>query len=162
MEASEERVTHVPANDGKQLWVAGELITFKVLGEETGGAYALTDSWVPPGGGPPIHVHHGEAEAFWVLEGELEIVAGGQTFTARAGSLVHLPKDVPHGYTNAGTMPARFLTLLVPAGLERFFEQVGKPGTDLAAPPPFDDEDIDRLVAIAAEYGVTVLPPNGP
>jgi mannose-6-phosphate isomerase-like protein (cupin superfamily) len=58
------------------LWVVDELMTFKASGEDTGGAYALTDSVVPPGGGPPPHIHHREDEAFWVLEGELEVMVG--------------------------------------------------------------------------------------
>jgi hypothetical protein len=39
---------HVAPEEGKTLWVADELVTFKALGEDTGGAYALTDSLVPP------------------------------------------------------------------------------------------------------------------
>jgi hypothetical protein len=39
---------HVAADEGKTLWVADELMTFKASGEDTGGAYALTDSVVPP------------------------------------------------------------------------------------------------------------------
>lgn len=145
--------------EGTRFWVADELMTFKALGEETGGAYALTDSVVPPGGGPPPHVHHREDEAFWVLEGELEITAGGTTFEAVAGSFVHLPKGVPHAYRNVGVGPARFLTLVVPAGLEKFFEEVGKPGRDVSSPPPFGEGDLEKLLAVAPKYGVEILPP---
>jgi hypothetical protein len=48
MEADERRVTHVPPGAGKKLWVADELVTFVVSGDATSGAYALTDSTVPP------------------------------------------------------------------------------------------------------------------
>jgi quercetin dioxygenase-like cupin family protein len=61
----------------------------------------------------------GEDEAFWVLEGELEVLVDENRFKAVAGSFVHLPKGVLHSYENVGTGPARFLTLMVPAGLER-------------------------------------------
>jgi hypothetical protein len=44
---------HVAPEEGKTLWVADEMMTFKAVGEDTGGAYALTDSLVPPQGGPP-------------------------------------------------------------------------------------------------------------
>jgi hypothetical protein len=33
---------------------------------------------------------------------------------------------------------------LVTAGLEKFFEQVGKQATDPYVPPPFEEEDIDE------------------
>lgn len=160
METTEQGATLVPPGGGKKLWVTDELMTFKASGKDTGGAYALTDSMVPPEGGPPPHVHTREDEAFWVLEGELEVSVGGDRFRAGAGSFVHLPRGVIHSYRNVGTGPARFLTLMVPAGLEKFFEEVGKPGTDVSSPPPVGEEDIDRLLALAPKYGVEIPPPG--
>ena len=162
MEANERGATLVPPGEGKKLWVTDELMTFKASGEDTGGAYSLADSMVPPQGGSPPHIHHREDEAFWVLEGELEVSVGENRFRAGAGSFVHLPRSVLHSYQNVGTAPARFLTLMVPAGLEKFFEEVGKPGTDLSSPPPFEEEDIDRLLAAAPKYGVEIPSPPGP
>jgi quercetin dioxygenase-like cupin family protein len=159
METNQPKALHVTDGEGKMLWVVDELMTFKASGEDTGGAYSLTDSVVPPGGGPPPHIHHREDEAFWVLEGELEVMVGEDTFRAGAGSFVHLPRDIAHGYENVGAGPARFLGLMVPAGLEKFFEEVGKPGTDLSSPPPFEEEDLDKLLAVAPRYGVEILPP---
>ena len=156
---NEQGATLVPPGDGKTLWVADELMTFKASGDDTGGAYSLTHSVVPPGGGPPPHIHHREDEAFWVLAGELAIVVGERTFTAAAGSFVHLPRGVLHAYQNIGSEPARFLTVIVPAGLEKFFEEVGQPGTDCSSPPPFDQEAIDKLLAVAPTYGVEIPPP---
>jgi mannose-6-phosphate isomerase-like protein (cupin superfamily) len=124
-------------------------MTFKASGEDTGGAYSLTDSMVPPQGDPPPHIHHREDEAFRVLEGELEVLVGENKFKAGAGSFVHLPKGVLHSYQNVGTGPARLLTLMVPAGLERFVEEVGNPGTELSSPRPFEEGDIDKLLALA-------------
>ena len=123
---------YVAPGAGKTLWVTDELMTFKVMGEDTGGKYALTDSIVPPGGGPPPHIHHREDEAFWVLEGELEIRVGEETFTAGAGSFIHLPRGVTHSYQNVGTGLARFLTFLAPAGLERFFIEFVRRNEDAA------------------------------
>ena len=161
MEAN-ERGALVPLGEGKKLRVTDGLMTLKASGEDTGGAYSLADSMVPPQGGPPPHIHHREDEAFWVLEGELEVSVGENRFRAGAGSFVHLHRSVLHSYQNVGTAPARFLTLMVPAGLERFFEEVGKPGTDLSSPPPFEEEDIDRLLAAAPKYGVEIPSPPGP
>ncbi len=56
--------------------------------------------------------------------------------------------------------PARFLTLMVPAGVEKFFEEVGKPASDPSSPPPFEEEDIDRVLAVAPRYGVEILSPK--
>ena len=46
-----------------------------------------------------------------MLDGELEVMVGENTFRASTGSFVHLPKDIPHAYENVGAGPARFLTL---------------------------------------------------
>ena len=47
MEVNPQRALHVNDGEGKMLWVVDELMTFKASGEDTGGAYALTDSVVP-------------------------------------------------------------------------------------------------------------------
>ena len=84
---------------------------------------------------------------------------GEDKIGASAGSFVHLPRGVIHTYKNVGATPARFLTLMVPAGLEKFFEEVGKPGTDLFTPPPFGEEDVEKLLAVAPNYGAEIPPP---
>ena len=89
---NERGAVHVHPGEGRKLWVAEELMTFVVSNEDTCGKYALTDSMVPPQGEAPPHIHHREDEAFWVLEGELEIMVGEDTFEASAGSFVHLPE----------------------------------------------------------------------
>ena len=91
--------------------------------------------------------------------GELEVMVGESSFKAGPGSFVHLPKDIPHAYENIGTVPVRFLTVMVPGGVEKFFEEVGKPGSDVSSPPPFEEEDIEKLLAIAPKYGAEILPP---
>src|SRR5215204_1498269 len=138
------------------LWMMDELMTLKASAKHNGGAYSLTDSVVPLGVVSQSHIDHREHEAFWVLEGELEVQVGENTFRANAGSFVHLPKGIPHAYENIGTGPARFLTLMVPGGLETFFEDLGKPGTDLSSPPPFEEEDLAKLLAVAPRYGAEI------
>jgi quercetin dioxygenase-like cupin family protein len=59
--------------EGKVVGVLRDQSTFKVTSEETGGAYAILEQKIPPGHGPPLHVHRHETEIFYVLEGEFEI-----------------------------------------------------------------------------------------
>lgn len=47
---------------------------------------------------PPLHVHHGEDEAFYVLEGDFTFHVGGHLLPAPAGTLVFLPREVAHGF----------------------------------------------------------------
>lgn len=155
MDINTHHVHFVAPGDGTKLWVLSELVAFIAGAEETGGRYALTDSLVPPGGEAPRHTHEREDEAFWVLEGELEILVGEDRFLAGPGAFAHLPRGVPHAYRNAGDSDARFLTLMVPAGLERFFKEVGTPATYTSTPPPGDEADLARVIEIASRYGIT-------
>ena len=59
---------------GRSIWLLGMLITFKAVSEETGGEYSVFEQTVPPQAGVPPHIHHQESEAFYVLEGEFELI----------------------------------------------------------------------------------------
>ena len=56
----QNQVRHVPAGTGAAYWGPGELMTFLITGEETGGAFFMADLSVVPGGGTPPHIHHRE------------------------------------------------------------------------------------------------------
>jgi len=69
-------VTHRPTvrkpGEGRTIAVFGDVYRFLAVGEDTNGKYALWEAVVPPGGGPPPHVHSREEEGFYVLEGEIQ------------------------------------------------------------------------------------------
>jgi hypothetical protein len=52
-EGVETGVKHVPPGEGRSLWVLGELVTYKIPSEQTGGAYSLFEVTTQPGGGVP-------------------------------------------------------------------------------------------------------------
>ena len=79
------------AGEGKTISVLGNSYTYKAAKEETGGAYALIEGTVV-GDGPPPHIHTTEEEAFYVLEGELNVLVGQRTVTATAGAFVLVPR----------------------------------------------------------------------
>jgi mannose-6-phosphate isomerase-like protein (cupin superfamily) len=133
-------------------------VTVKATTQMTHGAYGLFESHIPPGFSPPLHVHHREDEAFWVLEGEVTFVCGDQKFRAGPGSYVFGPRDVPHTFVVEGTTPARMLTLLSPGGCEAFFVEMGRPPEHEGFPPP-GPPDIARLRQISAKYGVDIIGP---
>ena len=68
METKEEKMergsTHIRAGDGRSLRVLGDIVTYKITSERTGGAYSLFEVVSEPGSGPPPHVQHREDEAF--------------------------------------------------------------------------------------------------
>ena len=79
---AERGVLGVYPGGGRSIWLLGMLITFKAVSEETGGEYSVFEQTVPPRAGVPPHMHHQESEAFYVLEGEFELLTGGQPMKA--------------------------------------------------------------------------------
>ena len=147
--------------EGRTVWVVGDRYTIKAAGEETGGAFALIEAVVPPGGGPPPHIHRREDEAFYVLEGELAFHVDGRDIAAGAGSWVTLARGSLHHFKNVGDRPARMLIVVTPAGLERYFLEVGRAASDEdgeSMPPT--PEDIEKLVAVAPQYGIEIRVPE--
>lgn len=102
---------------------AGGPLTFKVRGEQTNGSLTAFENVIAPGDGPPLHVHAGEDEAWYVLAGELRFQLGDERAAAPAGSFVFVPRGTPHCFVNAAGEPARILVLFTPSGMERFFDR---------------------------------------
>ncbi|WP_226584493.1 cupin domain-containing protein [Acuticoccus sediminis] len=146
--------------EGRAVGVVGDVYTVKTSGKETGGAYSVMEALVPPLGGPPPHRHAREAEAFYVLEGEMEFIADGQRSVGSAGTWVSLPKGSLHRFRNIGDTPARMLILIVPAGLEEFFLEVGLDAGMIAADEPatIDPRQIEKMLATAPKYGLEIVP----
>jgi quercetin dioxygenase-like cupin family protein len=145
--------------EGRSFWVVGDRYTFLATGQETGGAYALIHALVPPGAGPPPHIHRREDEAFYVLEGQLAFQVDGRGITASTGTWVTLPKGTLHSFKNTGATPARMLIVVNPSGLEKFFEEVGREATDNSAVAP-TPADFEKLLAVAPKYGLEIHVPS--
>jgi len=147
-----------PRGEGKRLSVVGDVYTFLASSRETGGAYALFEALVGPGGGPPPHRHTREQESFYILEGRVSFQADGQGFEAAVGTFVRIPIGVLHSFKNESARTARMLIQVTPGGLDRFFEEVGHPiGAD-GKPVPVTADDIERLMRMAPKYGIAIPP----
>jgi quercetin dioxygenase-like cupin family protein len=120
---------------------------------------ALIEVTAPAGDMPPLHVHEDEAEAFYVLEGELEVWVGGDTHLALGiGEAVRAPAGIPHSY-RAGEDGARFL-VSAGARMERFIRAMGQPAPERVLPTPAPP-DPEVLGPLAAAAGITLLGPPG-
>ena len=154
------RVKYLPSGAGEAYWGPGSLLTFIATGKETGGAFFLAEMSVPPGAGPPLHIHSREDESFRLLEGALTIQVGGDTVTALPGDFAFLPRGIAHSFKNNGNVPVKALVLITPAGLENYFAEVFEPAADrLAAPPAPGKELIARALSASPRYGLVLLPP---
>ena len=111
--------------EGERLWFISSEITIKATAASTGGDLFLMETHVPADFTPPLHVHHDEHEAFYVLEGELDIVCGSERYRAGTGAFAFLPSGIAH--TFRVIEEARVLTIAVPGGIEGFFCGAGRP-----------------------------------
>jgi mannose-6-phosphate isomerase-like protein (cupin superfamily) len=146
------------AGEGTAVWFLTNRMTIKATAETTGGAYGLIESWIAPGFSPPLHVHHREDEAFWVLEGDVSMRCGDRTFRAGPGSFVFLPRDIPHTFVVEGDTPARMLTLLTPGGGEGLFVAGGRPAEHDGLPPA-TAPDLEALRRVSEQYGAEIVGP---
>ena len=89
----------VREDEGEARWWFGALAEIKATGADTGGQMSIVEVTEHPGAEAPLHVHHRDDEAFWILEGEVTFEVGGETIEASAGDYVFGPRDIPHRFT---------------------------------------------------------------
>jgi quercetin dioxygenase-like cupin family protein len=162
--ASENQVKYVPAGTGPMYWGPGDRVTFLATGAETHGGCFIVEGMVPPGGGPPPHVHQFEDETFYMLEGTATFQADGKTIHAKVGDFIHIPRGTVHSIKNESDRPGRALIIITPAGptgMQKFFEESFTLATDRAAtPPPISEELVKRMMAASARNGVEFIMPK--
>lgn len=141
---------------GRHLWTMGMLMTVKASGDETGDTCSVMEVTFPPSVGPPIHVHHREAELNYVLRGAMKFRCGDDELDCGVGGFVYLPKDVPHAF-KSGPEGATMLAVALPGGIEGLYEKVGEAAAEPVLPtaPP----NIPGWLEHAASYGVEVIGP---
>ncbi|GAB3557892.1 quercetin dioxygenase-like cupin family protein [Actinopolyspora lacussalsi] len=144
---------HVPAGGGSTVWLNGDVYSVKIGQEGSSGNLGLLEASVPPGGGPPMHNHTYEDEAFYIVEGELEIYIGDQTVIGRSGDFVFIPRNTMHGFRNKGLHTARQLLIFTPGGFERFFLETGRPAVPGVAVPHFQPSDNEHAIEVGRRYG---------
>jgi quercetin dioxygenase-like cupin family protein len=131
----------INAAEGPSFFVIGDVITVKVTGEETGGAYLAVEVVCQPGGGPWFLHTHEPQETFYVLDGVFEIYGQDEdsskyAIRAGVGDTVQVPANVPHGFKNVGDGVGRMLLIYEPADpMLRFFQEIGIPMPDRTTTP---------------------------
>jgi mannose-6-phosphate isomerase-like protein (cupin superfamily) len=164
MERQQLQAKRIRPRGGQRAYrIIQDLVTFKVLSQDTDGAYTLFETRTPPGGGTPPHIQYREEEAFFILEGVYTFQLGDQTMELEPGEFVLVPRGLPHMFTNKGSVPARMLVMNSPGGIhEQFFAEIGEPIADLSAPLPLSGPpDVAKIVAVGQKYGIEILPSPG-
>jgi mannose-6-phosphate isomerase-like protein (cupin superfamily) len=170
----------VPSGQGRKLMTKAQEVTFKVT-EAHGSAVSSFEVVVPPGFDVGAHTHHRSQEFFYVLDGELDLLAfepikrteeswhdwesssGDRVVRAGAGNCMFVPSGCPHAFRNATGKPARMLFQSYPSpDHERYFEEICK---IFSAGQSVDPEAVQRLRDRYDVHQITPLrygPPSSP
>jgi mannose-6-phosphate isomerase-like protein (cupin superfamily) len=134
----------VPPGQGRKLVTKAQEVTFKVTGAH-GSVVSCFEVVVPAGFDVGAHTHHRSQEFFYVLDGQLDLLAfepterteegwqdwvspdGDRVVRASAGSCMFVPPGCPHAFRNATDKPARMLFQSHPSpDHERYFEEIAE------------------------------------
>ncbi len=131
--------------------VTSNTLDVKISGDDTAGALAVLEQLgQSPHGGPPLHVHPGQDEFFYVVEGRYQFLVGDDRHVVAAGDTIFLPRGVPHAFVQISDR-ARTLVAYQPAGqMEAFFET-----TAAWTSPPTQDQ----VRAVFRAHGMEVVGP---
>jgi len=144
-------------NEGRRIGIVGDVYRFLATGEDTDGKYATFEAFVPPGSGPPPHIHSREEESFLVLEGVMTFRLGEDRFVAGEGTFLNMPVGSLHSFKNESDKTARLLISIAPAGLERMFFEVGLPlAEDATTAAPPSQSEVEKLLQAAPRYGIEI------
>lgn len=102
--------------------------------------------------GPPMHIHHDAAEAFFVLEGRYLMYLEGRHEECPPGTFVYVPRGTAHTFKVISQGPGRKLNLFTPAAMQGFFEE-------LAAAEAAGTVSPEDLGAISGRHHMEVVGP---
>jgi mannose-6-phosphate isomerase-like protein (cupin superfamily) len=129
----------------------GFAVTVKADEHQTGGVVSVLETEEPPGLGPPMHVHHDCAEAFYVLEGEYVMYLEELEVVCPVGSFIFIPQGARHGF-RTGSVPGRKLNFYFPASMIGYFD-------DLASALQREGVSEAELTQIAAAHAMEIVGP---
>jgi mannose-6-phosphate isomerase-like protein (cupin superfamily) len=148
-------------------------MTLKV-GAELTATWSVFETIVAPGFDVGAHLHQDAEEVFYILDGELDLLAfeprsrvdndwtrwesgSGATVTRGGpGSLMYVPPRCPHAFTNPGSRPARMLFLVTPSGHEHYLAELG--ALISGGGPP----DQNAIIDLRARWDIEQLTPMIP
>ena len=116
----------------------GAVTRFVAPGSTASGRYGLF-RWDAPArsGGPKPHFHRTFSEAFFILSGSMEVLAGADWTVTKTGDYLYVPEGGIHGFRNDGDEDASMLILFAPGPpRERYFEELAEIARSGRAPTP--------------------------
>src|SRR5687767_7790168 len=115
----------IQPDEGRRVSLYGVDFRYGLESGHTGGALAILEVVIPPRTLVKPHRHANEDEYTLVLDGTVGVRLGAHEGEVRAGSYLVKPRDLPHALWNTGDVAARIAEIVVPGGLEDYFEELG-------------------------------------
>jgi quercetin dioxygenase-like cupin family protein len=130
-------------------------VRFHVDPDESGGSVSVFECDVPANARMPApHSHDAFDETVFGLAGVVTYTVGGEQVELGAGDTVFVPRNVIHGFSNAGDADARMLVVISPGLLgPAYFQDVAN---ILAAGGP---PDVQKIGEVMLRHGLTPAPP---
>jgi mannose-6-phosphate isomerase-like protein (cupin superfamily) len=150
MAAASEAFVLAPG-DGRSIDLGAFGMTVKASGDETDGVFSLLEAEEPPGFGPPVHIHHDAAEAFYVLEGEYVMFLDDREVSCPSGSFIFIPAGVRHSF-RVGAVASRKLNFYFPAVMVGYFDELSDAVRD-------NEVDESLLADIARRHSMEIVGP---
>lgn len=145
----------VGADEGDARTVLGSIDTVKMTASQTRGLFGLIAWKEAKRGGPPLHVHTREDEAYYILSGDVTFFIGDEVIQAPTGTFLYAPRGVAHSWS-VESEEATGLQLMFPGGFESFFLETFPPASSKRP----EGADLAQIVEAAARFGVTILGPQ--
>jgi quercetin dioxygenase-like cupin family protein len=146
------------AGEGESVWSLGGRFTAKATADVTQGRFSLIEAVAFQATEPPMHVHHLEDEAWYILDGKMTFYVGDEIVEATAGCFAFAPRGIPHAFT-VDAEPTRVLVLASPAGFEHFALELGQPAESDTPPAGLAMPAPEVLGPVAERYGIEVVGP---
>ena len=151
------------AVDSRTMWLGESLCRIAVSRADGDGLIAALEVTSPQGSMPPLHVHD-EDQGFYVIDGRVTLYTGDEVHVLEVAESALAPRDVPHTF-RVDSDTATLLVMSASGRFEDFVRAAGRPAAAPTLPPPATgppgDDEVARVIAIAAEHGIEVLGPPG-
>jgi mannose-6-phosphate isomerase-like protein (cupin superfamily) len=135
--------------EGRLYTARGSRMFFKAVAEQDDGDFSLMERTLPPGGRrPPPHRHSNCSEAYFVLDGAVQVQIEGRDLDVGSQGFVLVPRGTAHTFGNATDDEARLLVIHAPA-MDGYFAQLHELW-NRASPPTPDEER-----AVMSQFGMT-------
>jgi len=147
---------------GEHIKLGGESNDCKVSAQDTEGAMCIFE-FIGTGGGPR-HLHHGQDEWIYVIDGELDLVVGAERLRLTASESIFIPRKTAYIWTCMSGRPAKIINVYQPAGkMEEFFREVSTfknlPTREDVIKKTYTEEQVQALDRLFSDHGMDLLGP---